>query len=160
MRRPRTLKSKLFLLFILSILCCSLSAMVSLWILQRQSNHLLYQSTSETLNYSADRFHTTLESIEGLVNLLLSDDSFLYQLRIWQQAPENTAATSFLLGSLSNYSNISPYISYICLLQGDQMIRYSRYYPIASMISADSRDELSSLAHEHAGAICWSVLEE
>ena len=160
MRRPRTLKSKLFLLFVLSILCCSLSAMVSLWILQQQSNHLLYQSTSETLNYSAERFHTTLESIEGLVNLLLSDDSFLYQLRVWQQAPENTAATSFLLGSLSNYSNSSPYISYICLLQEDQMIRYSRYYPIASMISADSRDELASLAHEHAGAICWSVLEE
>ena len=92
MRRPRALKSKLFLLFILSILCCSLSAMVSLWILQRQSNHLLYQSTSETLNYSADRFHTTLESIEGLVNLLLSEDVYKRQAYTRYEVPPSPEA--------------------------------------------------------------------
>lgn len=160
MRRLRTLKSKLLLLFILSILCCSLSALISLGIQLEQSNQLLYQSTSEALNYNADRFHTTLDSIEGLVNLLLSDDAFLSHLKSWGSSSSSPANSSFLLDSLSNYSNISPYISYICLLQDEEMLRYSRYYPIASMISASSRDELASLAFEHAGAICWSVLEE
>ena len=91
MRRLRTLKSKLLLLFILSILCCSLSALISLGIQLEQSNQLLYQSTSEALNYNADRFHTTLDSIEGLVNLLLSDDAFLSHLKSWGSSSSSPA---------------------------------------------------------------------
>lgn len=158
MHHLRTLKSKLLLLLIVSVVFCSLAALISLSIQLRESNELLYQSTSETLNYGAERFNTTLNSIESIVRLLLSDDSFLDQLDRWILSPD--ASRNQLSNTLSNYANNSPYISYMCLLYGDQTIQYSRYYPIASMISEESRKELVAQAQEHAGAVCWSVLEE
>ena len=53
MHHLRTLKSKLLLLLIVSVVFCSLAALISLSIQLREFNELLYQSTSESINYGA-----------------------------------------------------------------------------------------------------------
>jgi len=85
----RTIRSKLSLLLILCIFCSNLFALLALSLQQQESNKLLYNSTSEALHYGAERFNTTLSSIEDLLSLLLSDSSFLNTLRQWTHTPSD-----------------------------------------------------------------------
>ena len=98
----RTIRFKLSLLLILCIFCSNLFALLALSLQQQESNKLLYNSTSEALHYGAERFNTTLSSIEDLLSLLLSDSSFLNTLQQWTRTPSDSVAAASLLRTLSD----------------------------------------------------------
>lgn len=156
----RTIRSKLSLLLILCIFCSNLFALLALSLQQQESNKLLYNSTSEALHYGAERFNTTLSSIEDLLSLLLSDSSFLNTLRQWTHTPSDSVVAASLLRTLSDYCDAAPYVSFISIFYGDRQLRYAQYYPISATLSLETAQTFMAAASEHPGSTCLSLNPE
>jgi len=166
--KPNTLKGKLLSMLMIAIsIICVFSILITI-VLWHISNKMLQHSMTEAMSYAAERLESVFDATSGIAVLMAEDPVLLNYVKepVTNNKPE-FARTGEITKALANYCNNNPYISYIYLWQNGKyrdedgsIIRYSRYYPVASMIKEDSRRKLNEVAVEKNGKVEYCFLDE
>ncbi len=166
MLKPESLKIKLLYMLTFAIMfICAISILITI-LLWHLSYEMLLNSTSEAMGYAAERLDSIIDTATSTTTLMAEDQVLLNYVQ------DPTASIEFnkageITKTLANYSNNNKYISYIYVWpngkysdQDNKVIRYSRYYPIASMIKENSREYLNEIALNKNGAVEYCLLDE
>lgn len=168
MQKTDSLKGKLlYMLTVAIVIICASSILITI-VLWHISNEMLQNLMSEAMSYAAERLDSVFDITSGTATLMAEDPVLLNYVK----EPVNNIKSEFtrtgeITKALANYSNNNPYISYIYLWpnrkyhdEDGTVIRYSRYYPVASMIKEDSRRKLNEVAVEKKGNVEYRFLDE
>lgn len=166
--KPNSLKSKLMYMLTVAIMfICITSILISLG-LWHISNEMLRISITEAMSYAAERLDSIFNNTTSIATLMAEDPVLLkYVTESVLNVKPEFSKTGEITKTLANYSNNNEYISYIYLWpngryndEGGKVMRYSRYYPVASMINEKSRRELNEIAVQKKGTVEYCLLDE
>jgi len=163
-----SLKGKLLYMLTIAIVVICASSLLITVVLWHISKEMLQNSMSEAMSYAAERLDSVFDITSGTATLMAEDPILLdYVKEPVSNIKSEFTRTGEITKVLANYSNNNPYISYIYLWpngryreEDGSVIRYSRYYPVASMIKEDSRRKLNEVAVEKKGNVEYCFLDE
>lgn len=152
------LKYKIQLLIISCILLISMVAFISMFLLSKAYEKVLYHSVSSNLSYSAAEISECLKQADTLADMILSDAAIQEQLPQLLDAQSRAQKQYFqntLYDALANYlfNTSGNYISYLSIMLEDTSI--TTYSPAERALPQDIKKDLEKTAQKGEGAALW-----
>lgn len=156
--RDMPLKKKIDLIILGCLFFTSITAFISVYCISRSHDKILYRTVASNLYYSASEIQDSLQGINELADMILSNDavqSYLPRLLDSDSGTQKKAERDTIYNVLTNYlfNMANQHISYISIQQENTVI--STHLSRFQAMPYELRKELVKQGQEAEGSTIW-----
>ena len=156
--RDMHLKKKIELIILGCLFFTSISAFISIYCISKSHNSILYRTVTSNLYYSASEIQDSLQGINELADMILSNDtvqSYLPRLMESASGSQKQTERDIVYNVLTNYlfNMANQHISYISIQQDNTVI--STHLSRFQAMPYELRKELVKQGQKAEGSTIW-----